>query len=180
MRCLLSVLVLVLCAPIVRADDVTLAKAKAKATLAITQAARERAAFKVSTECQNAAKAALEKCKLEREEREGCMTDLGAASAKASAEGKVLFVWVGMTCEPSIRKEFPQAVHCHVDSLNGYTTPRLAISNDRERWSLPKEVLNQAAIPQIRQLIERALRPPSGPPPRMQSRAPVMLPGRNC
>jgi len=130
------------------ADDVVSAS-RAKAALAIAKASRERAEVAVAKE---KAAAALIRCQHERETH-GYSHDLDAAGAKAKADGKPLFVWVGMTCDVDIRKEFSGAVHVHLSTLNGDSTPRLVVGNHLQSWRLPKAELGAAAVPRIRELL---------------------------
>lgn len=131
------------------AEDVVPAS-RAKAALAIAKASRERAEIAAAKE---RVAAALLRCQHERETH-GCSSDLDAAGAKAKAEGKPLFVWVGMTCDTAIRKEFPAAVHVHLATLNGDSTPRLVVGNHLQSWRLPKAELGAAAVPRIRELLD--------------------------
>lgn len=131
------------------AEDVVSAS-RAKAALAIAKASRERAEIKAAKE---KVAAALLRCQHERETH-GCSSDLDAAGAKAKAEGKPLFVWVGMTCDAVIRKEFANAVHVHLQTLNGDSTPRLVVGNHLQSWRLPKAELGAAAVPRIRELLD--------------------------
>ncbi len=131
------------------AEDVVSAS-RAKAALAIAKASRERAEIAAAKE---KVAAALLRCQHERETH-GCSSDLDAAGTKAKAEGKPLFVWVGMTCDTAIRKEFPAAVHVHLATLNGDSTPRLVVGNHLQSWRLPKAELGAAAVPRIRELLD--------------------------
>lgn len=123
---------------------------RTKAALAIAKASRERAEVAAAKE---KAAAALLRCQHERETH-GCTHDLEAAGAKAKAEGKPIFVWVGMTCDTAIRKEFGNAVHVHLSTLNGDSTPRLVVGNHMQSWRLPRAELGAAAVPRIRELLD--------------------------
>lgn len=142
-------LVLALVAQSSLAEDVVSSASRAKAALAIANASRERAEVAVAKE---KAAAALLRCQHERETH-GCSHDLDAAGGKAKADGKPLFVWVGMTCDMEIRKEFSGAVHVHLSTLNGDSTPRLVVGNHLQSWRLPKAELGAAAVPRIRELL---------------------------
>lgn len=131
------------------AEDVVSAS-RAKAALAIAKASRERAEIAAAKE---KIAAALLRCQHERESY-GCSQDLDAAGTKAKAEGRPLFVWVGMTCDSAIRKEFGSAVHVHLATLNGDSTPRLVVGNHLQAWRLPKSELGTAAVPRIRELLD--------------------------
>lgn len=58
-----------------------------------------------------------------------CTDDIAGAMKRAAAEHRPIFLWVGMTCTdaPEIRKEFPTAIHCHCETMNGSATPRLLV-----------------------------------------------------
>jgi len=102
------------------ADDVTVAKARAKAALDLMQRHRERDTIAAA---KAIATAALTKASKDRE----CMEDVTAAVERATKAGRLLFIWVGFDCngEPHIRKAFPDAIHCHADEANGDKTERI-------------------------------------------------------
>lgn len=136
--------------PSVKSDDITIAKARAKAALDLAVRQRERddiAAAKAK------AADALRHCAKCRAESEGCMTDLSAASTKASKESKPLFVWVGMTCDDKVRKAFPDAIHVHVDAMNGGSFPRLVVQRpgSAETWRFLKEDIGAPIIAPVRE-----------------------------
>jgi hypothetical protein len=133
-----------------------IAKAKAKAALALSHAQRMRDQKK-SAHDPETAKAALLLATVQRQriEREGCMTDLSSAIARSEREKKPLFLWVGMTCDRSIRDAFKTSVHCHVDELNGSSEPRLVVGPDKvTNWKLMKQELKPAVIPEIRKFLQ--------------------------
>ncbi len=126
MRVLTSIIVIALAiCPMLHADDIDIARAKAKASLELRQVQRDREAV---TEAKERATEALrvrtEQRKLEHGE---CCEDVALALAKAKDEGRMIFLWVGFSCkaEPTIRKAFPDAVHCHIAEMNGDKTERI-------------------------------------------------------
>lgn len=143
MRCFFN-LVLVLMVSFVSfgdvgAQSVPVAKAKAKAALMLANQDKCGCCDGVCDcpvcdcpvcDCEAAvakAKAAL-LLKASAKEHE-CTTDLSTAMRRAEKEGRILMVWVGMTCvaAPGIRDAFPDAVHCHCDEMNGNAMPRLLV-----------------------------------------------------
>lgn len=103
-------------------DAAVIAKARAKAALDLMQRNREREQVAAA---MASAKAGLTELAQHRD----CMPDYMAAWNRAKSERKPLFLWVGMTCTdaPEIRREFKDAVHCHVSDMNGDATPRLIV-----------------------------------------------------
>jgi len=100
------------------------AKSRAKAALLLAQMKRAT----TCSDCESKASASLALAKRQRE-RDTCLGDVAEASAKAKAENKWLFVWVGMTCHdaPHVRAAFPGVIHCHADESAGDKTPRLLV-----------------------------------------------------
>lgn len=169
MRCLLSIALLSIGALSAHAQDTTEnMKAKAQAALALSHAQRMRDAKEALTGPGDAAKAKvallLASAQRARSEKDGCMSDLGAAIARAEKEKRHLFVWVGMTCDKTIRKEFSNGVHCHVDTLNGSAAPRLIVGSEQPNLRLMKSELDKAA-PKIRQFLAPAKKLSSVAPP---------------
>ncbi len=125
MRFSSSVMIALLIAAPAMAQSSDSAKARAQAALALSQIKREAA---VCADCDAKCKASLALAARQRE-RGACLDDVGAAMDRAAKDGKMLFIWVGMTChdEPALRAEFPGAVHCHADAINDNSTPRLLV-----------------------------------------------------
>lgn len=100
-----------------------------KAAIALAKAKREREAICTSAECKAKMAAAVALLKAKRERESECMTDFIEAFKKSELLKMPLFLWVGMTCEasPEIRSAYPNAIHCHMDSLNGSSAPRLLV-----------------------------------------------------
>lgn len=174
MRAFLSIALLCSCALGAHAQNTDSAKAKASAALALNHAQRERVINPPKATCDAKCQAsiALAAAARERAEREGCMTDLGAAIAKSEKEKKPLFLWVGMTCDRAIRDAFKDAVHVHCDSLNDSKEPRLVVGPSKfVNWKLMKHELKPEIIPAIKRFIETPA------PMKQQSHAPpVMMP----
>lgn len=126
------------------------APSKASAMLAKAAQVRE-GAVKECASCL--ASAALSKCKLEREDQAGCLTDLVEAQTKAKKSTAPLFVWIGMTCDVSVRKAFPEAVHVHVEAMNGGTFPRLVVqkASNTETWRFFKADISPSIIQPVKE-----------------------------
>ena len=144
MRCLrntLIVLALLLFAGFAPAQsasqDATAARARAAAALRL--ASCTRGAKCCSKEAEAKAKAFLVLAERTRERTE-CLSDLTLATEKALAGEKVMFIWVGMTCERSIRAQFPEAVHVHIATMNNDPRPRLLVgrADQKNFWIFDK------------------------------------------
>lgn len=85
---------------------------RAKSALALAAAARER-------EYTQAIKAVADKGK--------CYESVAEAELAAKVTNKRLILWVGMKCEsvPSVRQALSNAIHCHTDTYNGDSSPRI-------------------------------------------------------
>ncbi len=133
-------------------------KARAQTSLALAQIKREAA---VRADFDAKCKASLALAASQRE-RGACLDDIGKAMDRAVKEGKMLFVWVGMTChdEPALRAEFPNAVHCHADKVNDNATPRLLVGplHDGTFQPIPRSKID-AATPKIIRGIARPVTP---------------------
>lgn len=153
MRCLFSLIAIVLCVASARSDDVATAAAKAKAALALSKCQRDRAA---AAACESKAKALLALIKAQRDRLEPCMEDIAAAMEKGRAEKRPLFVWVGMECQKDVRDAFPQAVHCHVEANNGDATPRLLVEDKARGDFRPFKGadIGTPTIPAIRKILD--------------------------
>lgn len=85
---------------------------RAKTSLALAAAARER-------EYVQSIKATADAGK--------CFESVIDAEKASKATGRPLILWVGMKCEsvPSVRQALSNAIHCHTDSYNGDSSPRI-------------------------------------------------------
>lgn len=116
-------------------------KDKAKATLALARAAKERADKEEEAEKQNA------KIAIEKAEKGECLSDLKASMAAAKALKKPLVLWVGLNCEKhkDVRNALSECVHCHLESYHGSNSPRLIVTDkqgveykiEKFDWSTP-------------------------------------------
>jgi len=121
------------CVSCATAQDAKETVAKSKAILALTKAARERG-------------------EQERVIATGCFDDEATAKKLAEKLGKKLILWVGMKCEdvPSIRKDLSDCVHCHTESHNGDTTPRVVVTGlDGKEYRVERPDLSTAAVRHI-------------------------------
>jgi len=96
----------------------TVKEAKSKANQLLT--AIEKMVDKTVEQCKNQAEQILAKSY-------DCSNSLQDTLSRSKRENKPYMLWVGMACTeaPEIRKAFPDAVHCHLDSLNNNSTPRI-------------------------------------------------------
>ena len=89
-----------------------------------------------------------------------CIAELPAARAKANAENRPLLIWVGgcETVDKTVRGAFPDAVHCHCDTINGSAEHRLLIPirGEAAYAVFDSEKLTKADIGDIRRVLERA------------------------
>ncbi len=110
--------------PSVNADDIAIAKARARAALDLMQRDRERAEVQIA---KTVAAFELQKLSKDRE----CMEDVQSAVERSAREGKLLLIWVGFSCkaEPEIRSAFPDAIHCHAETANSDGTQRILLGN---------------------------------------------------
>jgi len=85
---------------------------RAKTALSLAAAAREREYIQSVKALPNEGK---------------CFESVAEAEKASKASGKQLILWVGMKCEsvPSVRQALSNAIHCHVDSFNGDSSPRI-------------------------------------------------------
>lgn len=152
MRWLLSAsMALLLIAPCARTDDDSKAKAKAKAALFLAQSQRERA---LKADAKASVLKMLAKVQHERDEG-ACMTDLHAAIAKSEKTHKPLFLWIGMTCDKEVRGAFSDAVHCHIEALNGDDSPRLIVGAKQPNLRMHKSEINQDTVPRIKSFLQK-------------------------
>lgn len=137
MRYLLSFLGVLLLAATCSAQDVAVARAKAQAILTLRAIGCGdhcvvAAPPTCGPDCAAKINASLLLARIARERGE-CMTDWDAAFARAEKTGKPVFLWVGMTCERTIRGQFPDAVHVHLQEMNGNSTPRLLVGQAAQK-----------------------------------------------
>ena len=88
-----------------------------------------------------------------------CIADVPTARAKAAAESRPLLIWVGGcdTVDKAVRGAFPDAVHCHCDSINGSSEHRLLIPVREGSYAVfDSQKLTKASVPDIRAVLERA------------------------
>jgi len=85
---------------------------RAKTALSLAAAAREREYIQSIKDLPNEGK---------------CFESVTEAERASKASGRKLVLWVGMKCEsvPSVRQALSNAIHCHVDSFNGDSSPRI-------------------------------------------------------
>lgn len=109
---------------------------KAKATLALAKASRER---------MNA----------QTVSRDECLKNYESAVIKATHFGRPLVLWVGMECSEAVefKNALPDAVHAHLLSWNGSSAPRVVIADAKgASYGYPKEVLDAKAAREIERL----------------------------
>lgn len=141
MRLFLTALIALaaICPALPAQADVAIAKARAKASLDLAVRQRERDAIAAA---KTKAESALKKMCQSRE----CMEDYSAAIERAKREARPLILWVGFDCksEPALRRAFPDAIHCHVDAMNGSTAPRIVAgwATDREFMSIMRSAIS--------------------------------------
>lgn len=168
MRFSSSVMIALLIAAPAMAQSSDSAKARAQAALALSQIKREAAAPVCDAKC----KASLALAARQRE-RGVCLDDVGAAMDRAAKDGKMLFIWVGMTChdEPALRAEFPGAVHCHADAINDNSTPRLLVGPlpDGTFQPVPRSRIDAKTPAAIRGLLKAAPLVPVSMAPAMRA-----------
>lgn len=173
MRFSSSVMIALLIAAPAMAQSSDSAKARAQAALALSQIKREAAPV-----CDAKCKASLALAARQRE-RGACLDDVGAAMDLAAKDGKMLFIWVGMTChdEPGLRAEFPDAVHCYADKVNDNGSPRLLVGplHDGTFRPIPRGQIN-ATTPKVIRGIAR----PVTPSPVSLAPLPVMRAAASC
>jgi hypothetical protein len=160
--------------------NVEVAKAKAKAALMLATVSPAKA-MPCDGLCQGKCECCGDSCNCDQKtkakallllkaaervrEQHDCATDFPAAFNRAKAENRVLMVWVGMTCvsAPEIRDAFPDAVHCHCDSMNGSSTPRILAtqlpSPDGQFRSFPRSMFNAQTPARIREAVSPTARP---------------------
>ena len=127
----LTCLVLSVSPAVVVADESDLIRAKS--ALVLAQVARERGKVKLVDVCYSSVERATE------------------VSEKT---GRPLVLWVGMRCEdsPAIRSALTDAIHCHVETLDGDDSARLVLGKPGARSSVKQKDLTPESAPLIRKL----------------------------
>lgn len=106
----------------------SIAEAKARATLALTKAKRDR-------------------------EATSCFTDLASAKIEARRTRKPLVLWVDVTCaeHAELRRELADAIHCHLPELQGDKSPRIVFeAADGTEWFVRAEKIDARTAARIR------------------------------
>lgn len=80
-----------------------------------------------------AAKALADTLKAKPKRSQPCFESIEKAQAEASKTGKRLVLWVGMLCEskPEVRSVLDDCVHCHCDTFEGDSSPRVLVEITR-------------------------------------------------
>ena len=127
----LTCLVLSVSPAVVVADESDLIRSKA--ALVLAQVARERGKVKLVDVCY----ASVEK-----------------ATEVSEKTGRPLVLWVGMRCEdsPAIRSALTDAIHCHVETLDGDDSARLVLGKPGARSSVKQKDLTPESASLIRKL----------------------------
>jgi len=127
----LTCLVLSVAPAVLVADETDVIRAKS--ALVLAQVARERGKVKLVDVCYSSVEKAAE------------------VSEKT---GRPLVLWVGMRCEdsPAIRSVLTDAIHCHVETLDGDDSASLVLGKPGARSSVKQKDLTPESASLIRKL----------------------------